>query len=231
MSAFFILTAAAPSPGPSWWSIIGSDNPISLAVLGLLVAASVYSWTIVFQKYGRLKKATEENGKFLRTFRKAADMNVITAACEQFPTAPVVGVFDAGWAEVDRQVRGKGKLTNRPAIERSLQIGISQEISELEQSLNWLATIAAITPCIGLFGTVLGIIDAFQALSSAGSASLRAVGPGIAAALVATAAGLAAAIPAAIFYNYFGASVREIGARLEDFSLEFLNLVERAYEV
>jgi biopolymer transport protein TolQ len=225
-----ILTAVAPPAGPSWWSIISSDNPISLAVLAMLVAASLFSWTIVFQKYGRLRKATDENGKFLRTFRKAPDVNVITAACEQYPTAPVVGVFDAGWAEVDRQLRGKGKLTNRTAIERCLQIGISQEISDLETSLNWLATIAAITPFIGLFGTVLGIIDAFQALSSAGSASLRAVGPGIAAALVATAAGLAAAIPAAIFYNYFGASVREIGARLEDFSLEFLNMVERAYE-
>lgn len=230
MIALILLTAAGGAAPTSLWSIVSASKPISMAVLLLLAAASIYSWTIVFQKYSKLKKATEDNGRFLRVFRKAPDVNTVTAACEQFPTAPLVAVFDAGWAEVDRQVRHRGKLINRTAIERSLQVGISVEISELETGLNWLATIAAITPFIGLFGTVWGIIDAFQALSAAGSASLRAVGPGIAEALVATAMGLAAAIPAAIFYNHFGASVREIGARLEDFSLEFMNMVERAYE-
>jgi biopolymer transport protein TolQ len=96
--------------------------------------------------------------------------------------------------------------------------------------MNWLATTASVTPFIGLFGTVWGIIDAFQALSLAGSASLRAVGPGIAHALVATAMGLAAAIPAAVFYNHFGHVIKELGARMEDFSLEFLNLTERVFE-
>ncbi len=229
MLIVLILTAVGSAP-TSLWSIVSASKPISMAVLILLAAASIYSWTIVFQKFSKLRKATEDNGRFLRIFRKAPDVATVTSACEQFPTAPVVAVFDAGWAEVDRQLRQKGKLTNRTAVERSLQIGISEEISDLESSLGWLATIAAITPFIGLFGTVWGIIDAFQALSAAGSASLRAVGPGIAEALVATAMGLAAAIPAAIFYNYFGGAVREIGARLEDFSLEFLNLVERTYE-
>jgi biopolymer transport protein TolQ len=96
--------------------------------------------------------------------------------------------------------------------------------------MNWLATTATVAPFIGLFGTVLGIIKAFGALGMAGSASLRAVAPGIADALVATAAGLAAAIPAAVFYNYFGHVIREFGARMEDFSLEFLNLAERNFE-
>jgi len=111
-----------------------------------------------------------------------------------------------------------------------LQIGISQEIAHLEHSMNWLATTAAVAPFIGVFGTVWGIIDAFNALNASGANNLRAVGPGIADALVATAAGLLAAIPAAITYNYFGHLIREIGARLEDFALEFLNLTERTFE-
>jgi len=100
----------------------------------------------------------------------------------------------------------------------------------MERQMSWLATTAAVSPFIGLFGTVLGIIDSFHALGLAGSASLRAVAPGISEALVATAAGLAAAIPAAIFYNYFGHVIRENGARMEDFALEFMNLAERNFE-
>lgn len=96
--------------------------------------------------------------------------------------------------------------------------------------MNWLATTASVSPFIGLFGTVLGIIDAFHALGQAGSTSLRAVAPGISEALVATAAGLAAAIPAAIFYNHFGHVIREFAARMEDFALEFLNVAERQFE-
>jgi biopolymer transport protein TolQ len=139
-------------------------------------------------------------------------------------------VFEFGFEEVERQVKTRGTLGNKLALERSLQLGISEELAKLERNMSWLATTASVSPFIGLFGTVLGIIDAFQALGQAGSASLRAVAPGISESLVATAAGLAAAIPAAIFYNYFGHVIREIGARMEDFSLEFLNLAERNFE-
>jgi biopolymer transport protein TolQ len=192
--------------------------------------ASCYSWAIIFSKWSRLRRAQQENGKFLRAFRKASGFEGITAACEQFPAAPLVTVYDYGYAEVDRQVRGRKTLTNRTAVERSLQIGAGEEIARLEKNMNWLATTAAITPFIGLFGTVWGIIDAFQALTGAGAASLRAVGPGIAEALIATAMGLFAAIPAAIFYNYFGFVIRELSGRMEDFGLEFMNLIERVYE-
>lgn len=201
-----------------------------MAVLLILASASCFSWAIIFSKWSRLRKARDENGKFLRAFRKASGFETITAACEQFPAAPLVTVYDYGFAEVDRQVRTRQKLNNRTAVERSMQIGVGEEISRLETNMSWLATIAAITPFIGLFGTVWGIIDAFQALTGAGAASLRAVGPGIAEALVATAMGLFAAIPAAIFYNYFGFVVRDLSARMEDFGLEFMNLIERVYE-
>ena len=226
---FLPALAAAPST-PGLWSLVSTSKPISMAVLGLLIVASCYSWAIIFSKWSRLRRAREENGKFLRAFRKASGFEGITAACEQFPAAPLVTVYDYGYAEVDRQVRVRKTLTNRTAVERSLQIGAGEEIARLEKNMNWLATTAAITPFVGLFGTVWGIIDAFQALTGAGAASLRAVGPGIAEALIATAMGLFAAIPAAIFYNYFGFVIRELSGRMEDFGLEFMNLIERVYE-
>jgi biopolymer transport protein TolQ len=147
---------------------------------------------------------------------------------EQFRPCPLAAVFDFGYEEVSRQVKSHGTVSNKVALERTLQLGISEEQTKLERNMNWLATTASVTPFIGLFGTVWGIIDAFQGLGQAGSASLRAVAPGISEALVATAMGLAAAIPAAIFYNHYGQVVREILARMEDFVLEFLNTSERS---
>ena len=105
----------------------------------------------------------------------------------------------------------------------------SEELAKLERNMSWLATTASVSPFIGLFGTVLGIIRAFEALSGSGSASLRAVGPGISEALITTAAGLAAAIPAAIAYNQFGHVLKEMGGRMDDFTLEFQNLIERSF--
>ena len=128
-----------------------------------------------------------------------------------------------------RQVKARGTINNKIAVERTLQLGVSEELAKLERNMNWLATTASVTPFIGLFGTVLGIIRAFQDLSTMGSASLRAVGPGISDALISTAVGLAAAIPAAIFYNVFGHAIREIGAKMDDFSLEFMNMAERSF--
>ena len=229
MINFFLPAAAAAEP-PSLWSLVSNSSPLQNGVLLFLIAASCFSWAIIFSKWSRLRKARDENGKFLRAFRKANGFDAITASCEQFAAAPLVTVYDYGYAEVDRQVRARQKLSNRTAVERSLQIGAGEEIARLEKNMAWLATTAAITPFIGLFGTVWGIINAFQALTGAGAASLRAVGPGIADALVATAMGLFAAIPAAIFYNYFGFMIRDISARMEDFGLEFMNLIERVYE-
>ena len=212
------------------WDLISVDKPIPTAVLALLLMFSLYSWTLVFAKWNLFRRARTANSGFLRAFRKASGLEAAALAGEQFRTAPLVAVFDFGYEEVDRQVKSRGRIKNKLAVERSLQIGISEELTKLERSMNWLATTAAVAPFVGLFGTVWGIIDAFQALSISGSASLRAVGPGIADALVATAMGLAAAIPAAVFYNHFGHVIKELGARMEDFSLEFLNLTERVFE-
>jgi biopolymer transport protein TolQ len=166
----------------------------------------------------------------LRAFRKSTRLDALAAAIEQFRASPLVGVFDFGYSEVNRQVTARGNITNPVALERTLQLGISEEVTRLERSMSWLATTATVSPFIGLFGTVWGIINAFQALGLTGSTSMRTVAPGIAQALVATALGLAAAIPAAVFYNHFGHIIKEMGTRMEDFSLEFLNLTERNYE-
>ena len=131
-----------------------------------------------------MRGAQSSNRRFLRAFRKATRLDAVAAASEQFRAAPLVGVFDFGYSEVCRQMAARSKITNQAALERTLQLGVSEEISRLERNMNWLATIASVSPFIGLFGTVWGIIDAFSGLGLAGTPSLRAVGPGIAGALI-----------------------------------------------
>ncbi|MGD0773627.1 MAG: MotA/TolQ/ExbB proton channel family protein [Candidatus Solibacter sp.] len=211
------------------WEMVQHSGPALMAVLGVLVCFSVYSWTIIFSKLGALRGAARANSRFLRAFRKASGMEAVMVASEQFRPSPLVAVFDFGYEELERQVKLRGSVTNRTALERTLQLGISEEIAKLERNMSWLATTASVTPFIGLMGTVMGIIRAFQDLSQMGSTSLKAVGPGISEALITTAVGLFAAIPAAIFYNYFGHLIRELGARMDDFSLEFLNMAERSF--
>ena len=220
----------APWLDINFWELAKSSDPVLITVMGLLGLASLLSWTIIFSKWAAFSSARSSNRKFLRAFRKATRLDAVAAASEQYRSSPLVGVFDFGYSEVCRQMAARARINSPVALERALQLGVSEEITRLERRMNWLATVASVCPFIGLFGTVWGIIDAFQTLGLSGSTSLRAVGPGIAHALVATALGLAAAIPAAIFYNYFGHSIREIAARMDDFSLEFLNLTERNFE-
>jgi len=219
---------------PAWLEVSLVDilqnlKPVPLAIIALLVLASLLSWTIVFSKYSAFGKAKRLNRAFLRAFRKAGNLQAVALASEQFSAAPLVAVFDFGYGEVERQIKQRGALVNKPAIERSLQLGISEEVTKLEMNMNWLATVASVSPFIGLFGTVWGIMDAFVGLGNAGSASLRAVAPGISEALVTTAVGLGAAIPAAIFYNVYGTTIKELGTRMEDFAIEFQNLAERDF--
>ena len=209
--------------------LISNGSVLSFVVLAILVVFSIYSWTVIFAKWSAFGAAKKSDARFLRAFRKASGLEAVMVASEQFRPSPLVAVFDSGYEEVSRQVKSRGSLGNRDAIMRSLTIGTNQQISRLEQNLSWLATTASVSPFIGLFGTVLGIIRAFQNLTGAGSASLSSVGPGIADALVATAAGLFAAIPAAMAYNYFGHVLKELGTQMDDFSLEFLNLIERSF--
>ncbi len=212
----------------SIWELVVGASFVSKIVLAILLVASLLSWTAIFAKWSQFRGAGGANSAFLRAFRKSPNLDTVAAVAEQYRQAPVAGVFDFGYQEVRRQA-ANGGFKNKVSLERSLQIGVSEEVTRLERGMSALATTATVSPFVGLFGTVLGIIDAFQGLGSAGSASLRAVAPGISEALIATAAGLAAAIPAAVAFNVFQHSIREQAARMDDFSLEFLNLTERHF--
>lgn len=197
-------------------------------MLVILLLFSIYSWTLIFSKWSGFGAARRSDARFLRAFRKASGLESVMVASEQFRPSPMVSVFDAGYEEVTRQVKTKGSVANHDSINRSLLIATNQQIARLEKGLGWLATTASVSPFIGLFGTVLGIIRAFQNLGG-GSTSLNTVGPGIAEALIATAAGLFAAIPAAVAYNHFNQMLKAMGSDMDDFGLEFLNLIERSF--
>jgi biopolymer transport protein TolQ len=214
----------------SLWQLVESTGPIPKAIIVLLLIFSLLSWAVIFSKWAVFRQARSANRAFLRAFRKAPGLEAIAITSEQFRSSPLVVLFDFGYGEVTRQMKSRGSVTNPMALERTLQLGMSEELTRLERNMNVLATTATVSPFIGLFGTVWGIIDAFQQLGTAGAASLRAVAPGISEALITTALGLAAAIPAAIFYNLFGNRIKEFGARMEDFQLEFLNMTERSLE-
>ncbi len=206
--------------------MISDSGPVAKLVLLALLAFSLLSWAIILTKWSLVRRAKAQSGRFVRAFRKAQRLQDIAAVAEQFRPSPLVGVFEGGFEEYKRQLEGAGALRSVTAIQRGMQIGASEEITRLERNMPWLAITAAVTPFIGLFGTVWGIIDAFHGLGTAGAATLRAVAPGISEALITTAAGLAAAIPAVIAYNLIGSSIREFAARGDDFALEVINAVE-----
>ncbi|HEY3972449.1 MAG TPA: MotA/TolQ/ExbB proton channel family protein [Candidatus Sulfotelmatobacter sp.] len=208
--------------------MISNSGPVAKLVLLGLVAFSLISWAIILTKWSLLRRARMQSGRFVRAFRKAQRLQDIAAVAEQFRPSPLIGVFEGGYDEYKRQMAASGTVRNLLSLQRGMQIGASEGITRLERNVPWLAITAAVTPFVGLFGTVWGIIDAFHGLGTAGAATLRAVAPGISEALITTAAGLAAAIPAVIAYNLIGASIREMAARSDDFALEFLNAVEHS---
>src|ERR1700751_1180505 len=200
--------------------MISNTGAVAKLVLLGLLAFSLISWAIILTKWSLLRRARAQSGRFVRAFRKAQRLQDVSAVAEQFKPSPLVAVFEGGFAEARRQ-------GSTEAIQRSMQIAVSEEVSRLERNMPWLAITGAVTPFVGLFGTVWGIIDAFHGLGTAGAATLRAVAPGISEALITTAAGLAAAIPAVIAYNLIGSSIREFAARGDDFSLDMMNAIER----
>jgi biopolymer transport protein TolQ len=205
--------------------LIETSGLVAKAVLVILLIFSVGSWAIIFSKWGLFRRARTQSNRFMRMFRKSERLTDVASVAEQFKPSPLVAVFEAAYDELRKQATSPIRLI---ALQRATQIAASEELSRLESRLPWLATTASVTPFIGLFGTVWGIIDAFHGLGTAGSATLRAVAPGISEALITTAAGLFAAIPAVIAYNMFSQHIREFGARMDDFSLELVNEVERA---
>jgi biopolymer transport protein TolQ len=204
--------------------LIESSGLVAKAVLIVLLIFSLASWTIIFSKWGLYRRARAQSNRFIRMFRKSERLNDVAAVVEQFKPSPLVAVFEGAYDELRKQ----GYPVRVLGLQRATQIASSEELTRLESHLPWLATCGAVTPFIGLFGTVWGIIDAFHGLGTAGSATLRAVAPGISEALITTAAGLFAAIPAVIAYNIFIQNIREFGSRMDDFSMELINEVDRA---
>jgi biopolymer transport protein TolQ len=216
------------------WQLLANTGLVARAVLLILLFFSVLSWAIIFRKHQSYEAARRASRDFLRVFRSSKKLSDIRASCQVLKASPLVEVFLAGYREIENQATmsenpGKPRIRSLEAVQRSLQIASSAELTRMEQWLSWLATTGSVTPFIGLFGTVWGIIDAFRGLGSAGTASLRSVAPGISEALITTAAGLFAAIPAVMAYNQFMQRIREFGAMMDDFSLEFLNMTERHF--
>jgi biopolymer transport protein TolQ len=220
--------------------LVKGSSPLVQAVLYLLILFSVLSWGIIFFKFNQVRNAKNESEKFTEIFWDSRNLASIHDASRDLKAGPVAQVFRAGYEELLRVPRGKKEFlaggetltTELGGVEnvaRAMKRAASVEITKLEKSLTFLGTTASTTPFIGLFGTVWGIMNAFRGLSVTHSSSIQAVAPGIAEALIATAAGLAAAIPALMAYNHFVQKIKVLATDMDNFSHEFLNIAERHF--
>jgi biopolymer transport protein TolQ len=206
--------------------MLSSIGPIAVGVLVLLLLASLYSWTVIFGKWSTFRKATVQSRKFVRAFRKATRLQEIAALTGEYSASPLAQVFEDVYETYRRVTGGSGPPRSLTPIERTAQTAASEAVTALERRMTWLATIGSVSPFVGLFGTVMGVVDAFHGLGQAGSATLRAVAPGIAEALITTAAGLFVAVPAVVAYNQFTSRIRVFAAAIDDFCRELLNSLE-----
>ncbi|MBM4247580.1 MAG: protein TolQ [Deltaproteobacteria bacterium] len=216
--------------------LFSGTGPVVLAVLWLLIGCSAAAWGITFYKLGQIRRARKQSERFVEVFWDSNSLSSINTASLEFKQSPVAQVFRAGYQELVRLTRGKRgddesetELGGSANVERAMRRATNQEVTKLERALTFLATIASTAPFIGLFGTVWGIMNAFRGLSTAQTSSIQAVAPGISEALIATAVGLAAAIPAVVAFNHFNREVRVLHADMDNFSSEFLNIAERHF--
>ncbi|MEA2006519.1 MAG: protein TolQ [Acidobacteriota bacterium] len=219
----------------SVFSLIVKASFVVQLVLLILAGFSVFSWAIIFFKRSTLKSANENSKKFLKVFRKSRNLSEVSEAARKYKASPLASLFLSGFKELSYLSKSNPNpsLTdaNFEGLNRALIKASNREISRLERFMNFLATTGSVTPFIGLFGTVWGIMDSFHQIGAMKSASIVTVAPGIAEALVATAAGLFAAVPAVIAYNYFLHKIKDQITEMEDFSIEFLSITERLYGV
>jgi biopolymer transport protein TolQ len=239
-TALFILAQSTAFSG-GMLGLLGHVSGVAMGVLVLLAVFSLVSWAIILYKGVSLQRAHSQSRTFLDVFRKSTKFSEVNSVCVQLQASPLVGVFQAGYQEVNQQVRGTGKeekpagAAARPTVKsleslsRALVRAATGEVTRLERRVTFLATTATVTPFIGLFGTVWGIMKAFEAIGQMGSANLSVVAGPIAEALITTAMGLAAAIPAAFFFNLYNSRIKVLSSMMDDFALEFLNIVERNF--
>ena len=223
-----------------------NSSTISKIVLGILAVFSIVSWGITLHKLLVFRRTRRQSESFLDVFRKSSKFSEVQAVCSTLKDSPLVGLFQAGYAELTAQLRlqtpapaaaagspptpaARPTIKSLAGVDRALLRASSVEVNKLEKHIGFLATTAAITPFIGLFGTVVGIMIAFQGIATSGSTNLGVVSRPIADALVATATGLVAAIPAVYAYNSLTGRVKIFASEMDDFAMEFLNIAERNF--
>ena len=227
--------------------LIANSGIVAKIVLLSLSLMSIFCWAIIFYKLWTFRRADRQSGSFLEVFRRSNKFSEVQAVCRSLSDSPLVGLFQAGYAELSTQLRqsptaeepmsganpragaARPMLKSLAAVDRALMRASTVEMNKLESRISFLATTASIAPFVGLFGTVWGIMEAFLAIGEQGSTSLGVVAPGIAEALITTAAGLAAAIPAVIAYNQLSHRVKQFASQMDDFAMEFLNISERNF--
>jgi len=242
----FLLSAfASDSPVKmGTFEVIFHASPVVQLTLLILVSFSVCTWAIIFFKWGTVKRCLYNTENFLDTFWSGKSMDHIYAESKKYPGASVAKIFQAGYIELQRlmekerqkQTSGAGDIlklippeSSIQNLERALSRAARSETLRLERSITFLATAGSTAPFIGLFGTVWGIMNAFQSIGAQGGASLATVAPGIAEALIATAVGLACAIPAVMGFNYYNHKIRSIKTQMENFASDFLSIVKRNF--
>ncbi len=234
-----LAQATAPQAKHSILYLILHAGLVVKAVMLLLLVFSVISWAIIFVKWLSLREARRRSSQFLDVFWSSNELDQLYKKAEQFGGAPIPSVFRAGYVELVKvtEPRGglaagskKGEPGDLDTVQRAMRREKRAQMTGLERTVPFLATVASASPFIGLFGTVWGIMTSFQGLIGAtGTATIQAVAPGIAEALIATAIGLLAAIPAVIFYNLFLNRIKVLSSEMENFASDFLNIIDRHF--
>ena len=239
-SVLHSLPLAAAGEGLDYLEIARNSGPVGIAVLALLLGASTVCWAIIIRKWLQIRRAQDESVKFLETFWQSKRLDAIYQAAEALRASPISQVFRAGYVELSKVTAQKkesgggdggmheelGGLEN---VERALKRAAASEVTHLEASIPFLGTTASAAPFVGLFGTVWGIMRAFHDIYRMGNANLATVARPISEALIATAVGLFAAIPAVVAYNYFVSKIRVLDSEMTNFSNDFLNIVRRHF--
>jgi len=232
--------AAPPGEGLDYLEIARNSGPVGIGVLSLLLAASAMSWAIILKKWLQIRRAQDASVKFLETFWQSKRLDAIYHAAESLSASPISQVFRAGYVELSKvtaqqqkQAGNEGGMSEELGglenVERALKRAAASEVTSLEARIPFLGTTASAAPFVGLFGTVWGIMRAFHDIYRMGNANLATVAKPISEALIATAVGLFAAIPAVVAYNYFVAKIRVLDIEMTNFSNDFLNIVRRHF--
>ncbi len=225
------MNVSTPVVSNGVFELISQSGPMAKLVLLVLVAASVFSWGIILAKSRFLKRAMNENAEFLNIFWNSKSIDEIMAKCDRFNLSPIAKVFKGGVKELRRFTEKESRGLGSEAVDnigRALMRSSNSEVGHLEKHVGWLATTASATPFIGLFGTVWGIMNSFQNIGASGSANLAVVAPGISEALITTAAGIAAAVPAVIAYNHITSQIKRMAIDMDCFTHDMLNIVQRS---